>query len=257
MLAAAGYRWVAPWLRGFGATRFLQEETLRDGTGVAIAQDALDLANALGWDKFAVVGHDWGGRAAYILAALAPERISSIASLAIGYAPRGQFVTPSFQQSRRWWYQWFMATACGAAAVRKDPIGFARMQWETWGPQNWFDEATFTSTSHSFLNPDWVSITLHGYQSRWRDGPLDARYSEARKRVGEVEQIKAPTLMLQGCADQCDPPSESEHQSRHFDGPYQRRLLDGVGHFPAREDPGSVGALVLEHLSCYRSHMGA
>jgi pimeloyl-ACP methyl ester carboxylesterase len=91
-LEEAGYRWVAPWLRGFGPTRFLADETPRDGTGVAIAQDALDLADAIGWDRFAVVGHDWGGRAAYILAAIAPERVISITSLAIGYAPHGRFV---------------------------------------------------------------------------------------------------------------------------------------------------------------------
>ena len=50
-LEAEGYRWVAPWLRGSGATRFPSGDTLRDGSGVAIAQDALDLADALGWGR--------------------------------------------------------------------------------------------------------------------------------------------------------------------------------------------------------------
>ena len=133
-LEAEGYRWVAPWLRGSGATRFLSDDTLSDGSGVAIAQDALDLADALGWGRFAVVGHDWGGRAAYILAAVAPQRVTSISSLALGYAPRGRFAVPNFEQSRRWWYQWFMATDGEAQAVRADPVGFAGMRWDTWGP---------------------------------------------------------------------------------------------------------------------------
>lgn len=169
-LEAAGYRWVAPWLRGFGDTRFLSTSTLRDGTGAAIAQDALDVVQVLGWEQFAVVGHDWGGRAAYILAAIAPERVTSITALAIGYAPRGRFTTPSFAQSRRWWYQWFATTEGGAAAVREDPIGFARLQWETWGPTGWLQEAVFAEVAESFRNPDWAAVTLHGYSSRWQGG---------------------------------------------------------------------------------------
>jgi pimeloyl-ACP methyl ester carboxylesterase len=247
-LEQAGFRWVAPSLRGFGRTRFLSDETLRDGTGVAIAQDALDLADALGWDRFAVVGHDWGGRAAYILAAIVPERLSSIASLAIGYAPRGRFVTPPFEQSRRWWYQWFMMTTGGVAAVREDPTGFARIQWDTWGPTGWLDEATFASVVESFRNPDWTAITLHGYRSRWRAEPLDPRYSHLRSEVDATETLRVPTLMLQGGADCCDPPAESEGQERFFPNGYTRVVLDGVGHFPARELPHVVGSRVIAHL---------
>jgi len=59
-LERAGFRWVAPWLRGFGPTRFLSVETIRDGSAVALAQDAIDLVDHLGCTKFSVVGHDWG-----------------------------------------------------------------------------------------------------------------------------------------------------------------------------------------------------
>ncbi|MGI3776570.1 MAG: alpha/beta fold hydrolase [Janthinobacterium lividum] len=247
-LEAAGMRWVAPWLRGFGATRFLSASTLRDGSGVAIAQDALDLADALGWGRFAVVGHDWGGRAAYILAALAPERVTSIASLAIGYAPRGRFAVPGLGQSRRWWYQWFMATDGGAQAVRDDPVDFARMQWDTWGPTAWFDEAAFAAVAGSFRDPDWAAVTLHGYRSRWMAEALDPRYAGLREKVDACEVLPVPTLMIQGAADLCDPPAESEGQERFFANGYRRLVLDGVGHFPAREDPRAVGEAVVAHL---------
>jgi len=249
-LEAAGYRWVAPWLRGFGATRFLSAKTPRDGTGVAIAQDAFDLADALGWERFAVVGHDWGGRAAYIMAALQPQRLISISSLAIGYAPRGRFEVPSFEQSHRWWYQWFVTSDAGASAVRKDPIGFARMQWVTWSPPGWFAEDAFTHAADSFRNPDWVDITLHGYRSRWQPEPLDSRYSAQRALVTSVERICVPTLMIQGSADACDPPAESEGQVGLFTRCYRRLVIEGAGHFPARESPSAVATALVEHLGC-------
>jgi pimeloyl-ACP methyl ester carboxylesterase len=132
---------------------------------VALAQDALDLADALSLETFAVLGHDWGARVAYTLAALFPERVTAIAALALAYQPRGQFSVPSFDQSRRFWYQWFMCTDTGAEAVRKDPIGFARIQWETWSPSGWFDDAEFDLTAESFSSPDWVEISLNAYRA--------------------------------------------------------------------------------------------
>jgi pimeloyl-ACP methyl ester carboxylesterase len=248
-LEEAGYHWVAPWLRGFGATRFLSTDTVRDGTSVAIAHDALDLADALGWERFAVVGHDWGGRAAYVLAAIAPERVTSIAALAIGYAPRGEIAVPaSFAQCRRWWYQWLMTTDGGAALVTADPIGFARIQWDTWSPEGWYDEEDFVATSASFQSPDWVPITLHGYRSRWQGEPLDLRYQRGRDIVAGIETVDVATFMIQGSADACDPPEESEELERYFTGRYERVVLDGVGHFPAREAPDEVARLILDHL---------
>lgn len=248
VLEAAGFRWAAPWLRGFGETRFLSANSPRDGTGAALAADALDIADALGWDRFAVIGHDWGGRAAYILAAVAPERVAAISSLAIGYAPRGRFVIPNFGQSRRWWYQWFMTTHGGTDAVRRDPIGFARIQWETWGPTGWFDDAAFDQVAKSFRNPDWIDVTLHGYRSRWQLERLDPRYDRLRAAVQATERLTVPTLMIQGGDDRCDPPSESAAQERFFERGYDRIVLDAVGHFPAREAPEAVAKATTAFL---------
>lgn len=127
-----GWHTVAPYLRGSAPTRFLSIDTPRVGAGVALAQDAIDLADELGVGRFAVVGHDWGARAAYMLAVLFPQRITSVTALALAYQPRDRFTIPSFDQARRFWYQWLMCVEGGAASVIADPAGFARMQWETW-----------------------------------------------------------------------------------------------------------------------------
>jgi len=248
LLQARGWRTITPYLRGFGPTRFLSDAAIRDGRGVALAQDAIDLADALGLQAFAVAGHDWGARAAYTLAALFPQRVRAIAGIALAYQPRGAFNLPPFSQARRFWYQWFLALDGGPSALRADPKGFARIQWDTWSPPGWFDEGEFAATARSFENPDWVAITPHGYRSRWRSEPLDRRYNVLQDRLGDIETLSAATLMIQGAADLCNEPASSEGLDRFFTGAYQRVILDGVGHFPPREAPEAVAEAIDRHL---------
>src|SRR5690242_14414249 len=138
-LNTAGFRTIVPWLRGFGETTFLSKETIRSGEMVAMAQDALDLANALNLKTFAVVGHDWGARIAYALAILAPERVQRIVTMAVGWQP-GALPTPDLGQAAKYWYQWFMVTERGRQAVNAEGKAFARLMWETWAPKGWFSE---------------------------------------------------------------------------------------------------------------------
>jgi pimeloyl-ACP methyl ester carboxylesterase len=128
-LQRAGWRMITPHLRGSEPTRFRSAGTFRDGTAVALAQDVIDLANALNIERFAVVGHDWGARTAYTLAALFPARLTSIAALSVAYQPGGVFNVPDFEQSRRFWYQWLMCVDRARETIERDPVGFARIQW--------------------------------------------------------------------------------------------------------------------------------
>jgi pimeloyl-ACP methyl ester carboxylesterase len=243
------HRVVVPELRGFGATRFLQEGAIRDGTAAALARDVLDLADHLGLEQFAVVGHDWGGRAAYALAAFVPSRVTSITSLALPYQPRGEFLMPNFQQARRFWYQWLMYVEAGVDAIGADPIGFARAQWDTWSPAGWFDESEFRATAAAFENPDWAAVSLNAYRSRFLiDEMLDPAYDDVRAAVSASERLGVPTLMIQGGADACDPPEASENLESYFDD-YQRVVLPGVGHFPHREAPREVLTHLRRHLA--------
>jgi len=246
-LAAAGWRVLTPDTRGTGATSFLDPGTVRDGSGPALVQDTLDLVDALGIRRFAVVGHDWGARVAYALGALEPERVTAITALALPYQPRGAFAVPSFALARPFWYQWLMYVDAGVEAIRADPVGFAREQWDTWSPPGWFDEAEFAATAAEF-GPDWVAVTLNAYRSRFlADEPRDGRYDGLRGRLAAAERVAVPTLVVQGGADACDPPAASAGQHGWFDS-YRRVVLDGVGHFPHREAPDRVADLVLGHL---------
>ncbi|SAK78810.1 alpha/beta hydrolase fold protein [Caballeronia hypogeia] len=248
-LNAAGFRTVVPELRGAGGTRFPRDDTVRDGSGVALANDAVELADVLGIAQFDVIGHDWGARAAYTLSALFPERVRRMGALALAYQPRGVFSLPDFSQARRFWYQWFMSLDGGPDAVAADPKGFARIQWDMWSPPGWFDETEFATTARAFENPDWVPITLNAYRRRWRsDQPSDPALSALYARLGTIERIGVPALMIQGGADSCDEPASSEGQDRYFTAGYRRVVIDGAGHFPLREAPDAVADAVIAHL---------
>ena len=247
-LNEAGFLTIAPYLRGCGSTHFLRDSAVRDGRGVALVQDTIDLADALSLDRFAVVGYDWGARAAYFLASLFPDRITRMAALGLAYQPKGLFTVPSFAQARRIWYQWFMCVEGGAAAVGRDPKSFARIQWETWSPAGWFDDEEFNETAQSFENPDWVAITLHGYRSRYVQQVCDVRYDILQEQLRTIDRVEVPTLMLQGAADACDPPERSEGQGSYFAAGWHRVVLDGIGHFPTREAPGKTAAAIVTHF---------
>lgn len=212
---------------------------------MALAQDVIDLLDALGLGRVAVVGCDWGARAAYTLASLYPEQLSAIATLALAYQPHGRFTLLDFAQSRLSWHQWFQCAEAGATAVRQNPAGFARSQWDTWSPPGWYDEAEFAATAAHFSEPNWAAVTLNAYRSRWLPGEAtDPRYEARQQRLHDTECIATypPTLMLQGSADTCDSPSESEGLDQYFTAGYQRLVLEGVGHFPHRQAPAPSSA---------------
>ncbi|AEU36049.1 alpha/beta fold hydrolase [Granulicella mallensis] len=249
-LQERGFGTVAPYLRGSYPTEFRSEETPRFAGAVAMAQDVIDLADKLGIERFSVVGHDWGARIAYTLAALFPERVQAIATLALAYQPRGEFHLGSFVQSKQFWYQFFQCTDAGAEAVRRDPVGFARIQWDTWSPAGWFAEEDFKSASRYFDRPDWAEITLNAYRSRYLQGEaVDPRYDELQARLRNIVELTVPTLMIQGGSDFCDLPLASEGQEKYFLNGYERIVLNGVGHFPHREAPAEVGDAILRWLS--------
>ena len=248
-LLASGYRFIVPSLRGSGGTAFLDDATVRDGTGAALAQDVLDLVDGPGLDRVAVVGHDWGARAAFTLAAVAPNRLTAVVALALAYQPRGAFVVPaSFSQARLFWYQWLMYVDEGAAAITADPIRFAREQWDTWSPAGWYAEEDFHAAAESFGNSDWPAITLNAYRTRFLDTePVDARYDELRQRLQATSHLNVPTLMLHGAEDSCDPPATSQGLDSYFDD-YRRVVIADTGHFPHREAPAAVLDEVVAHL---------
>lgn len=246
-LNAAGFRTIAPALRGCGETRFTSAVAPRTGNSGILAMDAIALMDGLSIERFSVVGHDWGSNIAEALAIGWPGRVDRLALLSspprLGGAP-----TPTFAQAQRQWYHWFQATKRGAEAIRKDPRGFAHVMWENWAPKDWFEETTFEEVAASFDNPDWVDVTLHSYRARWDEAEPDPRSVWLEQKIKSTRQLPHPTLYFQGERDGVNPPTVSEGIASKFAGPFERLLLPGVGHFPSREAPDAVSAKLLEFL---------
>ena len=251
-LHAAGYRTFGPWLRGYGPTRFLRDDTFRSGQLVALGQDLVEFAQALGLGRHALVGHDWGARAAYIGAAMNERSVSACVALSVGYGTNAPGQTLSYRQTQHYWYHWFMATARGERIVRSDRRAYTRHIWNEWFVAYKPDDAEFEDTAISFDNPDWVDITLHSYRARWGHAPLDPRYTELEARFDPAPKQRVPTLTLHGALDPVNSPQMSEGKEAYFAGPYERRLIAGAGHFPQRECARDTASQIVEWLKRYR-----
>ena len=247
-LAAAGYRVIVPYLRGFGTTRFLSETTVRNGEQAALAFDTVALMDALGIETAIIAGFDWGGRTADIVAALWPERVSGLVSVSgylIGSQRAGKVPLPP-QAEHQWWYQYYFATERGRAGYDKYRREFAKLIWETASPMWKFDDATFDRSAASFDNPDHVAIVIHNY--RWRLGLADGEpdYLDLEKRLAEAPVIGVPTITLEGDANGA-PHSQPIEYVAKFSGPYSHRTIDGgIGHNLPQEAPEAFTDAILE-----------
>ncbi len=247
-LAQAGHRVLAPSLRGFGGTRFLDAATPRSGELVALARDLIGFVQALGLDKPVLVGHDWGARAVLNAGGLAPGLAAQLVSVSVGYGTNDPSQPMPLEQARAYWYHWFMATPLGERTVREDPKAFARKMWEVWSPPGWYDDAEFTATAVAFDNPDWIDVTLHSYRHRWGFVPGDPVYAADTAALKPLPVIATPTLVIHGKDDYVNPVASSANKEAWFSGGYHRVVLDGVGHFPQREQADRVAQEILAFM---------
>ena len=228
LLASAGYRVIVPYLRGYGTTRFLSSETLRNGQPSAIAVDIIALMDALKIEKAILAGFDWGARTANIVAALWPERCKAMVSVSgylIGSQEAGKMPLPP-KAELEWWYQFYFATERGRAGYEKYRHDFAKLIWQLASPKWNFDDATFDRSAAAFDNPDHVAIVIHNY--RWRLGLAEGepKYDELEKRLAEVPVIAVPTITLEGDANGAPHPDPSAY-AKKFSGKYAHRTHQG------------------------------
>ncbi|QNE36882.1 alpha/beta hydrolase [Leifsonia shinshuensis] len=239
LLADAGFRVLAPNLRGYGGTRFLSEATVRNGEQAALAKDALAFLDALGVADAIVAGFDWGARTANVLAALWPDRVHgqvSVSGYLIGSQAAGAEPLPPAAELS-WWYQFYFATERGRAGYDRNRDDFARLIWHTASPRWEFDDATFARTAASFANPDHVAIVVHNY--RWRLGLADGdpALADLEARLATRPPIAVPTITLEGDANGAPHPDAASYRDV-FTGPYEHRVATGgVGHDLPQEAP--------------------
>ena len=247
-LGATGYRVVVPFLRGYGTTRFLSDDTMRNGQQAALAVDVIDLMDALGVEAAVIGGFDWGARTANVVAALWPDRCKAMVSVS-GYLIGNQDANkaplpPPAELS--WWYQFYFATERGRAGYDAYRHDFARLIWHTASPKWDFDDATFERSAAAFDNPDHVDIVIHNY--RWRLGVAggEPQYDHLEKQLATGPSIAVPTITLEGDANGAPHP-EPESYAARFVGRYAHRTISGgVGHNLPQEVPDQFVRAVMD-----------
>jgi pimeloyl-ACP methyl ester carboxylesterase len=248
VLAAAGYRVIVPHLRGYGTTRFVSDDTFRNGQQSVLAVDAVALMDALGIERAILAGFDWGARIADVVAALWPERCRALVSVSgylIGSQEAGQRPLPP-EAELRWWYQYYFATERGRAGYDRYRRDFAKLIWRIASPKWNFDDATFDRSATSFENPDHVAIAIHNY--RWRLGLADgeAQYDDLEKQLAAGPVITVPTITLEGDANGAPHPDPSSYAGK-FSGPYSHRTIaGGIGHNLPQEAPEAFAQAVID-----------
>jgi pimeloyl-ACP methyl ester carboxylesterase len=247
-VAAAGFRAVVPYLRGYGPTRFLSATTPRSGQQGALASDLLQLMDALKIPKAVVAGYDWGGRAACIVSALWPQRVKGLAT-GCGYNLQnipGSVKPAHPAQEHRHWYQYYFHTERGRAGLAANRREMARLLWQLWSPLWEFDDATFEASAASFDNPDFVDVVIQSYRHRYGYADGDPAYDAVEKKLEAQPAITVPTISLHGDADGVSPVASSEGHKRRFTGPYERRVIPRAGHNVPQEDPNAFAKAVIE-----------
>lgn len=241
-LAADGCRVIVPYLRGYGATRFLDPAAPRMAQQAAIGQDLLDLMDALRLERVSLAGYDWGGRAACIAAILAPSRVRALVTIG-GYNVQDTLAPPrpaAAEDERGYWYQWYFNTERGRLGLEANRRDICRLLWRDWSPGWRFDEATFERTAVAFDNPDFVPVVIHSYRHRHRNAPGDPRFDAIERRLAERPRIEVASVILHGRDDGVDRPHKSERHPALFPEGTERRVVPDAGHFLPREQPGAV-----------------
>ncbi|MFD2962583.1 MULTISPECIES: alpha/beta fold hydrolase [Olivibacter] len=248
LLANEGYRVIVPYLRGHGSTRFLSDQSPRNGQQSAIAMDIIALMDALKIDKAVIGGFDWGARTANIIAALWPQRCKAMVSVS-GYLIGSQQananpLSPKAELS--WWYQFYFATERGRKGYEANRRDFAKLIWQTASPKWEFDDTTFELSAPALDNPDHVAIVIHNY--RWRLGLAagESQYDSLEKQLAEGPVINVPTITLEGDANGAPHPDPAIYAAK-FKGKYRHRTLQGgIGHNLPQEAPEAFAKAIIE-----------
>jgi len=244
LLVAQGARVIVPYLRGFGATKFLSADTMRSGQQAAVAMDAAELIETLGLKHPILSGFDWGGRSAHIIAALWPSTIGGLVSTG-GYsiqdiAHRNEPDHPLAES--RDWYQYYFHGERGAAGLTKYRRELAAQLWAEWAPGRPLEG--FDLTAPSFDNPDFVDIVIHSYRHRFGLVAGDPAYDAVEAQLAQLPTIDVPTIMLDLTEDPILPPLPLASHREYFTNLVDYRLV-AAGHDVPRHKPAAVADAIL------------
>lgn len=246
LLAEQGFRVIVPYLRGFGSTRFRSANTVRNGQQAALAHDVIALMDALDIRDAVLGGYDWGGRTANNVAALWPQRCAGLVAVSgyitVNLAANLKPLSPDAELG--WWYQYYFATPRGELGYRQNTKEFNRLIWTKASPLWKVDDATYDLSAASFDNPDHVDIVVHNYRWRLSLAPGEPRFDADEARLAGKPPVTVPTITIGSDFDGAA--KDGAGYRALYTGPYEHRILDGIGHNVPQEAPEQFAAAIAD-----------
>ena len=248
-LAAAGFRAVAPFMRGYAPTDVPAGGPYQSA---ALAQDAVALIGALGYERAAVFGHDWGAVAAYGAAVLAPDRVTRLITAAVPHgAAFPTALLTNYDQQRRSWYMFFFQTPFADGAVPFDDFRFLERLWQDWSPGWAYPAEDMAALKDTFRQPGVLSAALGYYRETLNPANQHAELAEVQARIA-ISPIAVRTLYFHGARDGCVGAELLEGMEQLFPQGLETVILPDAGHFLHQEQPDVVNRRLLEFLAPLR-----
>jgi pimeloyl-ACP methyl ester carboxylesterase len=237
-LAAAGFRAVAPDLRGYGAS----DKPPRGYDLPTLSADIAALVRALGEREATVVGHDWGALLGWTMAALHPRTVRRLAVLSMAHPRRlrAGMADPKQRRASRYALRYQLPRLPERMLTRADddPVAELRQRWS--GPA-WTRTADFAEAVDRYRSAARIPQAAYGAMEYYRwAGRSQLRPDGLRYARRMAAPITAPTLQLHGALDPCVLVSTARGSDRYVAGAYEWRELPGIGHFPQEEAPDTV-----------------
>ena len=243
-LAHAGYRAVAMDLRGYG----LSDKPPRGYDPYTLANDVSGVVRALGEASGIVVGHGWGGFLAWTTAVVHPDSLEALCAVSMPHPRRlREAVTTEPRQIAASKYTVaFQRPLLAERSILKDDAAYIGELLDRWSAPGWPDEQTAKvyRTAMQVSGVAHSALEYHRWLMRSLPRPDGLRFAARMK-----QPVSVPVLHIQGELDTAVLPKSSEGSDRYVAGPYTRRVIQGVGHFPHEEAPNEFTAELLDWLA--------
>jgi pimeloyl-ACP methyl ester carboxylesterase len=244
-LAEAGYRAVAPFMRGYAPTAAAPDGRYQSAV---LAHDALALIEALGHDDAVVFGHDWGSIAACGAAVLAPQRIRKLITAAVPHGPGviNAFLN-DYDQQRRSWYMFFFQTPFAENAVAHDNFRFIERLWQDWSPGWSCPAEEMAALKETFAKPGVLDAALAYYRCTLNPAKQDPSLAEFQATMS-LMPIDVPTLAIHGARDGCMGVELLAGMEAFFPRGVQKLIVEDAGHFVHQEQRQLVTKAILDFV---------
>lgn len=240
VLADAGFRGVAPFMRGYAPTGRPADERYES---VLIAQDAAALITGLGAEKAFLVGHDWGAAAAYGCAVLAPERLHRIVTLAVTHGVQAT----DYDTLKGTWHGYFFQMPYSDQLVAANDYDFIYKWWRDASPHYEPPAEVMESVKATFRSPGVVTAALNYYRHTVNPANRDPALAPLREKLAN-SPIRVPTMIMHGTRDRPGRLAMFERMGAGFEAGLEKVLIPGTGHFLHLEQPDEVNAKIVEFL---------